>query len=161
NTTVDRLFELNPELSEGLKKGQVIKVPGNHTEEVTETKAEETETKEEEVEEEIPNPFVVETTEENGEKETVKITFSDSTIRHSVLAHETMYSISKRFMLSIDEIMKVNGLKSSSVKEGQVLIIPVKSERVEKVGIREVPEKCKMNAAGVIEFSPKDEYTIA
>lgn len=160
NTTVDRLIELNPELSEGLKKGQVIKVPGNHAEEVTETKADETEVKEEEVEEEIPNPFVVETTEENGEKETVKITFSDSTIRHSVLAHETMYSISKRFMVSIDEIMKVNGLKSSSVKEGQVLIIPVKSERIEKVGIREVPEKGKMNTAGAIDFESKDEYNI-
>lgn len=159
NTTVDRLIELNPELSEGLKKGQVIKVPGNFTdevEEVTEIKVEETE-----VEEEIPNPFVVETTEENGETETVKITFSDSTIRHSVLAHETMYSISKRFMVSIDEIMKVNGLKSSSVKEGQVLIIPVKSERIEKIGIREVPEKGKMNTTGAIDFSPKDEYNIA
>jgi len=160
NTTVDRLIELNPELAtEGLKKGQSIKIPGIYKEEVETTEVVKEEKKE--IKEEVPNPFIVESTEENGVKESVKITFSDSTIRHSVLAHETMYSISKRFMVSIDEIMKVNGLTSSSVKEGQILIIPVKSEKIEKVGVGKVPEKGKTNVAGSIDFSAKDEYTIA
>lgn len=159
NTTVDRLIELNPELAtEGLKKGQSIKVPGNYKEEIEE---EEVVIKESEVKEEVPNPFIVESTEDNGVKETVKITFSDSTIRHSVLAHETMYSISKRFMVSIDEIMKINGLTSSSVKEGQILIIPVKKERIEKVDVKAVPGNGKTNVAGSKEFTVKDEYTIA
>ena len=43
----------------------------------------------EEEEEVIPNPFIIETEQTDGTKETVKITYSDSTIRHSVLAHET------------------------------------------------------------------------
>ncbi len=157
NTTVDRLIELNPELSEGLKKGQTIKVPGNFKDEETETQIE----KVEEVKEVVPNPFVVESTKEDGTKESVKISFSDSTIRHSVLAHETMYSISKRFMVSIDEIMKKNGLTSSSVKEGQVLIIPVKSERIERVDVKKVPDYLANKGPGVSKIVKKDEYTIA
>ena len=157
NTTVDRLIELNPELSEGLKKGQTIKVPGNYKDD----EAIEVVEKVEEKEEVVPNPFVVETEEENGSKESVKITFSDSTIRHSVLAHETMYSISKRFMVSIDEIMRKNGLTSSAVKEGQILIIPVKNERIERVEVKKVPDHISSNGAGVVDLVKKDEYTIA
>ena len=158
NTTVDRLIELNPELSEGLKKGQTLKVPGKIKEEVEEDGQV---VKQPEVKEEIPNPFIVEPTEENGVKEPVKISFSDSIVRHSVLAHETMYSISKRFMVSIDEIMKKNGLTSSSVKEGQILIIPVKSERIEKVEIRKVPENVKASVDKRNGLAEKDEYNIA
>ena len=157
NTTIDRLIELNPELTEGLQKGQVIKVPGLHTD------SEEPEI-EETIEmpiEEVPNPFIVETSDEDGVVEEVQITFSDSTVRHVVMAQETMYSISKRFMVSIDEIMKVNGLKSSTVKSGQVLIIPVKSERIDKVGIKNVPEHLTKNADGQTPLAEKDEYTIA
>lgn len=160
NTTVDHLIELNPELSEGLKKGQTLKVPGDYKEENEEVEIVDDQP---EVKEEVPNPFTVESNEEdeNGVKETVEISFSDSIIRHSVLAHETMYSISKRFMVSIDEIMKENNLKSSSVKEGQILIIPVKSEKIERVKIRKVPDNLNTNVTGAIDFIEKDEYTIA
>ena len=157
NTTVDRLIELNPELSEGLKKGQTIKVPGDYKDEET-TEAVE---KVEEKKEVVPNPFVVESEEKDGTTESVKITFSDSTIRHSVLAHETMYSISKRFMVSIDEIMKKNGLTSSTVKEGQILIIPVKNERIERVSIKKVPDNILNNGVGLTDLIKKDEYIIA
>jgi len=157
NTTVDRLIELNPDLSEGLKKGQTIKVPGDFKEDESEVVIK----KEEKKEIEVPNPFIVETEEIDGTKESVKVTFSDSVVRHSVLAHETMYSISKRFMVTIDEIMKKNGLTSSSVKEGQILIIPVKSERIEKVGVKDVPGYTSNNGKGLSEIEKKDEYTIA
>lgn len=157
NTTVDRLIELNPELSEGLKKGQTIKVPGTIKEDEPATVIENREEKEEDV----PNPFIVETEDKNGTTEAVKVTFSDSTVRHSVLAHETMYSISKRFMVSIDEIMKKNGLTSSSVKEGQILIIPVKNERIEKVDVKKVPDHISKNGTGASDIVEKEEYTIA
>lgn len=159
NTTVDRLIELNPELSEGLKKGQSIKVPGEYKDEIQTT---ETEIKNVEEEEEvIPNPFIIETEQTDGTKETVKITYSDSTIRHSVLAHETMYSISKRFMVSMDEIMKKNGLTSSSVKEEQILIIPVKSERIQLVEFKKVPDHIANMGKEITDMAKKDEYTIA
>lgn len=159
NTTVDRLIEINPELAEGLKKGQTIKVPGNYKDDVEE--AEVVTEKVVEVEEEAPNPFIVETEKEDGTKESVKITFSDSTIRYTVLASETMYSISKRFMVSIDEIMKKNGLTSSTVKQGQILIIPVKSEKIERVGVKSVPDNLSKTENGVSNIEKKDEYTIA
>lgn len=149
NTTVDHLIELNPELKDGLKKGQIIKVPGKVQEDVVENNQEVS----------TPNPFVVDTVENEAGTEKVIVKFSDSTVRHVVLAHETMYSISKRFMVSVDEIMKVNGLKSSSVKEGQVLVIPVKTERIAKVEIRSVPEDYDPNEP--LEFEEKSSYNIA
>lgn len=154
NTTVDRLIELNPELSEGLKKGQVIKVPGEYKEEP-------------EIQEEIqpevvtPNPFVIDTVETDGQANERVVTFSSTTVEHVVMAHETMYSISKRFMVSIEEIMRVNKLSSASVKAGQVLIIPVKNERVDVVPIGNVGPGNVKDTDGPLVFEEKDEYAIA
>ena len=155
NTTVDRLIELNPELSEGLKKGQKILVPGKPSND--------TEPPVLVIEEPIvtPNPFDTDSVKPNDNTEDVKITFSDSTIRHSVLAHETMYSISKRFMVSIETIMKENNLSSTKLKEGQVLIIPVKNERIEKVPIKTVDDIYNPESDDTIVFETKDRYKIA
>lgn len=156
NTTVDELIVLNPELRDGLKKGQVIKVPGEYAEENPPVK-------EPEVTEQhsTPNPFVADTVENNGQPLQVVVSFSDSTVRHVVMAQETMYSISKRFMVSIDEIMKLNKLQSTTVKAGQVLIIPVKSERVDKVPIRTVGEQNGKHGGASPTFEEKEEYSIA
>lgn len=153
NTTVDELIALNPELSEGLKKGQVIKVPGEVSEELPVVINE--------PEEVTPNPFVIDTVETNGVTEEVVMSFSDSTIRHVVMAHETMYSISKRFMVSITELMDMNNLKSTSVKEGQVLLIPVKNERIEKVEIRSVVDEYDPDSEEPLIFDVKEEYNVA
>lgn len=154
NTTVDRLIELNPELSEGLKKGQVIKVPGSYQEEMEITQ---------EMKPEVgtPNPFVIDTVETNGQTNERVVTFSNTTVEHVVMAHETMYSISKRFMVSIEEIMRINKLQSASVKAGQVLIIPVKNERVDMVPIGNVGPGNEQDPNGPLVFEEKDEYSIA
>jgi len=156
NLSVDELITLNPELANGLQKGQVIKVPGSQekVEEVIE-----------EIEVEVPttnNPFVVDTIVRTDDvQEEVVISFSDSTVKHVVLAHETMYSISKRFMISISELMKINGLKSTSVKEGQVLIIPVKNEKIERVEIKDVPAEYDPEGDDSLSFEKKEMYNIA
>lgn len=156
NTTVDKLIELNPPLaSEGLKKGEWIIVPGKidgETEEVVNADPEV---------EPLPNPFVVDTVVTDTHHEEVKIKFSDTTIRHTVLPHETMYSISKRFMVKIDKIMELNNLNSTALSEGQVLIIPVKQERIEKVKIKEVQPDYDPNSNDPISFEVKDRYRIA
>jgi LysM repeat protein len=109
NTTVDELIKINPELSEGLKKGQLIQVPGKIEPEIA------AEIEPEIIDEPVPNPFVADTIVET--QETVTVSFSDSIVRHSVMSHETMYSISKRFMVSIEKIkslsfqLKVNELQ--------------------------------------------------
>lgn len=165
NTTVEELIRLNPELTDGLKKGQEIRVPGKVSDVDTETTEElgEEESISEETEdrEEIPNPFIENEEEVENEAAGV-ITFNDSMIEHRVMAQETMYSISKRFMVPINEIMKLNGLKSTTVKEGQILKIPVRNEGAEKVVHKAVPEDAvRPKSDHLLEFKKKDEYVIA
>lgn len=44
--------------------------------------------------------------------------------RHTVEKKETLFSISKRYDVSVEDLIKANNLSSSSIKEGQTLIIP-------------------------------------
>ena len=91
----------------------------------------------------------------------VTISFSDSTVRHTVMAHETMYSVSKRFMVSISKIMEMNHLTSTSLSEGQVLLIPVKKERIERDDIGVVRESYDPEGDASLEFEVKTEYKVA
>ena len=159
-TTVDELIRLNPILSESaLQKGQVIKVPGKvDSSEVNPDPVEVIDP----VEEAVPNPFVVDTVKVNEEtSEVVKVVFNDSIVEHKVLPHETMYSISKRFMVSIETILKENNLSSTSLSEGQILRIPLKQERIKKLTVKAVPPKYDPNGTDTIDFVVKDRYKIA
>ncbi|GAB5419238.1 MAG: hypothetical protein Crog4KO_32820 [Crocinitomicaceae bacterium] len=156
NTTVDELIRLNPELAESsLQKGQFIQVPG---------KVEELEVVEvpDPIDTTVPNPFVTDTVKVDDENaHVVSVEFNDSIAEHKVLAHETMYSISKRFMVPIETILKVNGLISTNLSEGQILKIPLKQERIKKLPIKVVPDKYDPNGTDTIEFPVKDRYRIA
>jgi LysM repeat protein len=46
---------------------------------------------------------------------------------HLVAAKETLYSISKQYDVSIDDLKKINGLIDNDLKLGQTLVIPKKS----------------------------------
>ena len=153
NTTVDELIKINPELSKGLKKGQLIQVPGKIEPEIAE------EIEPEIIDEPVPNPFVADTILET--QETVTVSFSDSIVRHNVMSHETMYSISKRFMVSIEKIMEINKLSTTRLSEGQVLVIPVKSERITKVPVKPVPDVYEPDDNEPLIFEIKERYKIA
>ncbi len=156
NTTVDELIRLNPELAESsLQKGQFIQVPGKIEEpEIVEVP--------DPVDTTVPNPFVTDTVKVDEENaHVVSVQFNDSIAEHKVLAHETMYSISKRFMVPIETILKVNGLISTHLSEGQILKIPLKQERIVKLPIKMVPDKYDPNGTDSIEFPVKDRYRIA
>jgi len=150
NTTVDDLLVLNPELESGLKNGQIIKVP---------TVAGESDNDIENSVITTENPFATDTTESANSEELVS--FNDSIVEHTVLAHETLYSISKRYMVPIEKIMKINGLRSSSVKKGQVLTIPLKKENTGQVEIRNVIEEDPQIDPQDVVFEKKDHYKIA
>ena len=62
----------------------------------------------------------------------------DTIISHSVLANETLYSISQRFMVSIDEVQKINDLPSSKIFPGQIINIPVKAAKIEQINRRTI-----------------------
>ncbi len=92
----------------------------------------------------------------------VKITFSDSIIQHVVLDHETLYSVSKRFMVSLDELKALNGLSSSKIKPGETLKIPVKKEKIEPVKIRELDKLIPTKPIDTLVYFPiKQRYKIA
>lgn len=43
--------------------------------------------------------------------------------QYKVSAGETLYAISKRFNTTVDDIIKLNGLKSNTISQGQVLLV--------------------------------------
>lgn len=43
--------------------------------------------------------------------------------QYKVSAGETLYAISKRFNTTVDDIVKLNGLKSNTISQGQVLLV--------------------------------------
>ncbi len=113
--TVDDLKNLNPELNEtAISIGQKIKVPLT--------------TPKQNIEKEITDETIV--TDPTSTPQS-SISAKDSIIEHTVLAHETLYSISKRYMVSMQSIKELNNLKSSSVKQGDVLKIKVKNVNYE------------------------------
>lgn len=151
NTTIDNLIAWNPGVENGLQIGQKILVP--------KIKGSEESNGEEQNVNLTPNPFVTENIELN-DSTTVEVAFSDSVIRHVVTSQETMYSISNRFMAPINTIMEMNGLTSTTLKEGQVLLIPVKNEEFNNVTIREVPVVVEDSIETPVSFESKDSYNI-
>lgn len=158
NTSVEELQKLNPILvTNGLQKDQVIIVPAPPKEYSAINP--DTYVKQNEVQNAI-DPF----TENQNEADTVTDEvngFSDSTVIHTVLAHETLYSIANRFMVPVKELMRVNQLTSASIKEGQKLIIPVQKEKYNEVEVKTVNPFIEDAIDSVTLIPSKDVYGIA
>lgn len=97
NTTIQRLTELNPELNNGLKTGQQIKVPAFG----------------------------------NDSKETVKVVTPSGEINSknvyskiTVEPKQTLYSISKEYDISVEDLIKLNPDLRTGLKSGMELIVP-------------------------------------
>ncbi len=67
---------------------------------------------------------------------------------HTVQAKETLYSISKQFSTTVEQLIKINGLKSNDLFIGQVLKIdlpsPINSSQKPPIGIDSVFERRKV-----------------
>ncbi|MFM8595818.1 MAG: LysM peptidoglycan-binding domain-containing protein, partial [Flavobacteriales bacterium] len=91
---------------------------------------------------------------------TYKLT--DTLIKYTVLDNETLYSISKRYMIPTDSLMKINALSSSKVRPGQQLLIPIKQERSTPVVVQAVPNPLpKTNVVFQFPVPKKQQYNIA
>lgn len=145
--TVEELTKLNPGSEAGVKLGQKVRIPiKNAAPEQTKP------VKEIQPEKQPEKPKEVETT----------VSFSDTVINHTVLDHETLYSISKRFMLPVEDLQKINQLKNTNIKPGQVLKIPLKKEQIKQVTVREVkPSEPLKKVDEDLMFRKKDVYNIA
>lgn len=101
----------------------------------------------------------------SSKSNSANIVFYDTIITHVVLQHETLYSLSKRYMVSQKDIVAYNGIKNNAIKPGEKVSIPLKKEEIKKVEVREVPavqpvaEKEKVKS-GEFVFRKKDSYKI-
>ncbi len=116
--SVADLKKLNNNLSDGISPGQEIYVPRTGTGNT-------------EFGEVIQTDPVIQETEEI--KEEYNVSLKDSVVKHVVLPHETMYSIAKRYMVSQDTILAVNGLRNNKIRKGDELLIPVKRVNYEVI----------------------------
>jgi LysM repeat protein len=94
-------------------------------------------------------------------REKFVVSFHDSIISHVVLANETMYSISKRFMVPLEDLMSLNNLESSRISPGQVIRIKLKKENVNSVPVRQVPPVFEAKKDSIPVFKSKEIYKIA
>ena len=139
NSSVDDLLKYNPGIDKGLKVGQVLKVIIPPTTETAPPKP-------------VDKPAV----------SVPSVTFTDTVLVYEVKASETLYTISKRFMVPVNELQKFNNLKSTNIKSGDVLKIPLKKENVNQVQIREVQPKEEIRKVDEeLIFKSKTKYNIA
>lgn len=141
---VKDLTRWNPGSDQGIKEGQQLKIFNSTY--VTGEKAEPAAA--EQAKEPAANP--------------VKITFNDSIVEHTVAQGETLYSISRRYLVPSEKIIAFNNKKNNNIKPGEVLKIPLKKERIAKVDVREVPDKeTGKKVDNSLIFKKKDEYHVA
>ncbi len=141
NCSVDDLLKYNPGIDKGLKVGQVLKVIIAPTSEQA-------------------NPTVKPV--EKPAVSTPSITFTDTVLVYEVKNSETLYTLSKRFMIPVNDLQKFNNLKSTNIKSGDVLKIPLKKENVKQVQVREVqPKEDIRKVDEELIFKAKTKYNIA
>ena len=86
---------------------------------------------------------------------------NDIYVFHTVQNQETLYTISKRFMVSSTELKDINKLKSSRISTGDVLKIKLKNENKENVGFRSVESKIKIEPASFLTLKDRESISIA
>jgi LysM repeat protein len=105
--SVDEIRLSNPELKNGLKVGQVIKIPSTKTLGSNESSLGSPETPSAEV-----------------SRSESSQSAADNAITHTVAAKETLYSLSKKYNVSVDEIKQQNAsVLQHGLQIGQVLTI--------------------------------------
>jgi len=137
--TVADIQKLNPGIEDGISIGQKINVPVKSTEVIQ------------------SDPLTATT------QISYDISYKDSLVRHTVLDNETLYSISKRYMVSSDTIQKLNHMTSIKVRKGDVLIIPVKKVNYEIIEKEIISISTNQNQASPVDVSLqyKDVYSVA
>ena len=88
---------------------------------------------------------------------------SDTIIKHTVLEKETLYAISKRYMVPVDSLLLLNKMSSYKVTPGQKLLVPIQKEKSSKVPSQAIPEAQKWSSSAPFDFPvpKKQQYEIA
>lgn len=135
---VDEILQQNPDLANGLKIGQVVKLvnafadPTKVSTVVNTTSSGSTTTTQ------LQTGTNVTSTDTNKVIRTAGFSLTDTIVTYKVLKGETLKTISKRFMVSATAIQKLNKLKSSSIKAGDVLKIQVAKEDLKQLEVHTI-----------------------
>ncbi len=88
---------------------------------------------------------------------------SDTIIKHTVLEKETLYSISKRYMVPVDSLLALNKMSSYKVAPGQKLFVPIQKEKSSEVPNQAIPAAQKWSSSTSFDFPvpKKKQYEIA
>lgn len=150
--TVESIIAKNPTAETGIKVGQTLIILGVEKEIITSENIPLTNVKIEKVQ--APDQL-------NEDVSKYKISFQDTMIQHLILDHETLYSISKRYMVSVEELQRFNGLESSKIKPGDFLKIPIKKEKIQLLEKREIKPIITKTVDSTLLFPKKKHYNIA
>ncbi|WP_159038507.1 PBP1 and LysM peptidoglycan-binding domain-containing protein [Brumimicrobium mesophilum] len=164
--TVAEIIRLNPGSDQGLDIKQELKIPFPSKEEEKPLIAEDKikETKEEKTSEEKTKPKDFEP-HNPFKKDSVtvidyKVDFKDSIVNYKVQQGETLYSISRRFMVPVEQLVEQNNLSGSSISPGQILTIKLKQERIEEVEVRELVNLNTIKKSNVHLVKKKNKYKV-
>ena len=81
----------------------------------------------------------------------------DSIVNHTVQKKETLFSLSKKYGLSMDEIIKANpGIQIGKLKRRSILVIPLKKKNVAKDEINILDESLKKDSIILSDFKLND-----
>lgn len=108
-----RIIEHNPPTEFGLEIGTIINVPVTKKEEAAEKLA---------VVEQLPPPKETETPKQEP------VVSTPREIKHTVETKQTLFSISRQYGVTIDEVRQWNNLSSNSLDIGQVLTIRMRPQ---------------------------------
>lgn len=157
NITVADLYKINPNLeNEGLKKGQIIKIPqtafDNLVIEAKPEKAVEIQ-KAAVSEKNIPKKEVVVLP-----KTEDKIEVPTEGIAYEVLPKESLYSIAKQHGITLSDLKKANPeLGSKSLKIGQKINVPVKANANSSLVADNIKVKSEKEVAVVSQINVEDK----
>ena len=109
NVSISKLMEINPELQQGLRAGQRLLIPSTSTKRVVKDLTVS-------APKEIKKVEVENTSQASNREEIV----------HTVKPGETLYGLSKKFGISVGDLLKWNGLE---LQEGQELVVGYSKEQ--------------------------------
>ena len=152
-TTIDAIVALNPQAEKGIRDGETLLIPPAIPKGI----------------EVHPSPLIKQPQAEPIKKDTVKpiSKTATKTITHQVVAGETLYSLSRKYNVTVDEIQAANP-SMNGLKTGTVILIPTNEtaiatkpegpvkqptkaiERVINVPTRSLPNKGKVIKIGIL-----------
>ena len=146
---VDELIALNPGVENGLDIGQELIVPNSDIIE------DDSDLIEESSEQQLDTVKIEDTVR-------YEVDLSDSLIKYIVKDGETLYSISRRFMVSVEKLSEDNEIKRNRIKPGDVINIALKKERIEKIEVKQIfPLDSVKVKDSIPSFEIKYKYDVA